>query len=456
MGTRRKFLIFIIAAIIALPAITGAQEAGGSSFRKSDSLTLALYNQADWKGLRKAGKEAMRAEIDYYYLRMRLGQACFETKNYLMAEKHFDKALEFNEKDPVAGEYLFLSQLEMNHTAEAMRTFSSLSVAQQQSLQSLRPRSAAVSVTAGQLFSNQPDYFVHFDLDGAENYYGEVDLTMEGLDFSGTLAWTWRNGFAVTGGYTFLNIEKNRRVSIGDSIAVDDLYPVRQHQFYLSGRIPVVKDLSIIPAVSYILNSYEAVSPAYHPDSADYSFPVVTEKDASVIAFLEVQRDFRIITTGLFAAYSNLNGKDQYQAGFHLLAYPFGNLNLYTSSRLLNHRNNGEDAIIFEQMAGVRVFRPLWAEVNATFGEMRNYHENYAFTVYNFADRMKFRGGARLIWVTGRTVTVTGEYIFLHRKGNRIVYSNAGTPEVPSVIPITFEDDFYNHIFLISLNMKLL
>jgi hypothetical protein len=105
-------------------------------------------------------------------------------------------------------------------------------------------------------------------------------------------------------------------------------------------------------------------------------------------------------------------------------------------------------------MIGGRLFHPLWAEVNATFGKMMDYHENSAFIVYNFADEMVFKGGGKLIWTISPRTTLTAEYIMLERLGNYLVYDNVGTSGQVEVGPVTKTVHFYNHFVVLGLNWK--
>ena len=80
-------------------------------FNRINTETYRFYEEQKWDSLIHLGKEALNQEIDYYYLRMRIGIACYNKKNYRKADDHFRVALEFNQEDPVALEYLYYSML---------------------------------------------------------------------------------------------------------------------------------------------------------------------------------------------------------------------------------------------------------------------------------------------------------------------------------------------------------
>src|ERR1035437_780409 len=86
-----------------------------------------LYQQKNWSGLIHFGNQAIEKGFDYYYLRMRIGTAYFEKKNYRSAQKHFKKALSFNASDDVATEYLYYCHIfnaQYDHARKFTKKFS--------------------------------------------------------------------------------------------------------------------------------------------------------------------------------------------------------------------------------------------------------------------------------------------------------------------------------------------
>jgi tetratricopeptide (TPR) repeat protein len=446
MGKAKRFLIVALLALCSL--VIRAQE---KNFQEYDRQSLELYNQGNWKQLIRLSNQAFRDGYDYYYLRVRAGIACFETGNYMKAALHFREALAFNEKDAVAGEYLYGCYLQLNRTADAIKVFDELPASVREKLKKSLPKIRQANVETGPVLSNQMDSFDTLDLDGADNIYGEADINQDGYYFNAGLSWGFKKGYSVYGGYSLVKLNKTKMAQIGDTLSVEDQYPLIQHQFYLNGNIPLGKGFSVMPALNIILDRFESVMPRLAEDSVSYLFPVEKTKLGAYIGYLSVTKDFQIVQTSLFAAYSNLNKVNQVQAGFRVVAFPFGNLKFYLSSALLDHINDGNSSIIFEQMLGIRLFKPLWTELNATFGRMENYHENNAFVVYNIADKMTFKGGVKIILMLTPGWIITGEYLYLQREGEYVEYSMVAPPDNTEVKPVTKLQDFQNHIYLIGL-----
>jgi tetratricopeptide (TPR) repeat protein len=118
----RFLIIFLLIANTSLE-LTAQQPA---SFQEVERQSFDLYQKGEWKELIRFSNEALKEGFDYYYLRVRAGIACFETKKYMRAALHFRQALSFNENDFLAGEYLYGCYLELNKSMEAYEIYKKL------------------------------------------------------------------------------------------------------------------------------------------------------------------------------------------------------------------------------------------------------------------------------------------------------------------------------------------
>lgn len=447
---------YLIPALIIL-LFSGLSLPGKSQDRKNtyqyyDQKSLELYNKGDWKELSRLCSEALKDGYDYYYLRIRAGIAGYERERYMTAAMHFEAALGFYTADPVAGEYLFYCYLELNRWPDVYKVYNELPPSLRAKLKEHLPKNVEANMDAGPVFSNQMAVYDTIDLDGPDNIYGETEIIQDGYYFDAGLAWKFKKGYSLYGSYSLVKLNKVKKVQIDNTLSVDDDYPLVQHQLYLNGNIPFGNGFSIIPAFNLVTYNYKVVMPKVSPDSTRFLFPVKNFNENSFIGYLSVNKDFMIVRTSLFLSYSNLNAVNQFQAGFRFTVYPYGNLNFYLGSTLLNNRNDGNNSIIFKQMAGFRLFKPLWAEIDATFGRMDNFHDNQAYVVYNIADRMKFKGGARAILMLSPRWLITADYLYLWREGNYLTY--AVQPD-ESIAPVINQKDFNNQIVLLGITWKI-
>lgn len=85
-----------------------------------DSITYANYLQKDWKQLVKNGREAERADIDFYYLDYRMGIAYYFLANYMDAIPYFEAVVYENKADASAYSYLYYSLLYSGKEEQAL------------------------------------------------------------------------------------------------------------------------------------------------------------------------------------------------------------------------------------------------------------------------------------------------------------------------------------------------
>lgn len=448
MSSPKRFLILIFMFAFAQQLLSqDLKLTSGAADRES----LALYESGEWKALLAYCNHAISDSVDGYEIRYRAGQACYHLKKYMKAVLHFNEALAFCAGDPLAEEYLFNSYLELDRFEDARRVLEQLPEEQREAFRKRLSHHYRVKGETGPLFSNEMAKTDTLDLDGTDNLYGEADITQDGYCINAGVARDFNGGFGLCIEYTYVKLNKNKMVQAGDSLAADDLYPLTQNQLYASGMIPVGKNYTVLPAFHYTTERYTTIAPRLSPDSAGYIFPVEMFIAGSWIGYLSITRDLRIIRASVFGAFSDLNDKNQYQGGFQVVAYPLGNLKFYTSTKLLDHINDGDHNFIFEQVAGGRIYRRLWAEISATLGNMENYHENNAAVVYNLAERITFKSGAKLIYSFDPRWTVNAEYLYFKRAGQYVQYIQG---EGDSIVKTDKEMDFNNQVVLLGLTFN--
>ena len=81
--------------------------------------TYTYYLQRDWSNLITLANKALKQNIDYYYLRVRLGIAYYNQKKYANAILHFQEARKQNSAEKLSLEYLYYALLKMERYDEA-------------------------------------------------------------------------------------------------------------------------------------------------------------------------------------------------------------------------------------------------------------------------------------------------------------------------------------------------
>lgn len=350
-----------------------------------DSLTYSHYENSDWESLKKSSREALRKDLDYYYLRMRAAIAFYETANYRIAEKHFKKALGWNEIDPVSREYIYYSMLFAGKNKEA-------SLFYKKNEQFLKDKVVS---------KNKPVRDLYLDIAYHINLKKDIKTLFVPESFTGISGYqtVTRNFFYgsfllrhdITRYFTFshggtLLRKNNYYFSVTPERTLDsDDHHINQNQYYAN--------LSFYPGGGFNLNSsihfINVVSPEliYRERGFGnlYSIPGINEN--YLLYRFSARKHLGLFTTGAGISFSNLNNRDQFQKDVHLIFFPLGNRDLYTVTSLYHISDKtvvGEDShFTFQQNAGFKLAENFWAEIRYWNGKLKNLAINEGFVIYN-------------------------------------------------------------------------
>lgn len=396
-GSRRTTLALYL---LLVPLALGAQD-----FVEIDKETYQLYLDKQWEQLIRKGKEALSDGIDYYYLRMRIGIAFYEQKDYRSARVHFRQALRLNENDPVATEYLYFSCLLAGQAQQAAILYEDIPEGRRKDIPG--PGLKIIDrVGVEFLFcASQTDELLEnpYTFSFVEDPY-EV-MTRDFHNMSIYLSHSLKPGFSLSHGYTYLDKSNFYYYNSGiDSFRYDG-QKVKQHQYYISPAYTAPGGLTISPAFHYLSVAYEVpyrVSSGSPGPGGNQPIPVagggyvalqdyrINQYVAGINVFQEAGK-FRIRFS---AVYSNLNFADQLSARAGVIWYPQGNLDIYLGGEISAHSadiQNRELGWIQDFIFGYGIASKVWLEIAATGGPMRNYTESNGFIVYNSLDWMKYK-----------------------------------------------------------------
>ena len=102
----KKSVISLIIIFVSVYQLSG-QIFVDNDYKMLDSVTYVDYINQDWEKVIYTGNIALNKNIDYFYLRMRMGIATYYLGRFPEAADHFENALIFNSKDQTAQLYLY-------------------------------------------------------------------------------------------------------------------------------------------------------------------------------------------------------------------------------------------------------------------------------------------------------------------------------------------------------------
>ncbi len=398
------------------------------TFTEVDVQTYQLYLDKDWDGLIRAGREALKTDFDYYYLRMRIGIACYEKKNYKSAQAHFRKALEFSQGDPVASEYLYYAYLFAGQSQQAARLYDRFP----DSLRRKIPDAGLKAVDRISVEYLQNHTFTDELIDDPGTFdglpYGVRIITRNFRNLNLSLKHQMHPGTSLTHAYTYLGKDSYYYYDDGiDRFGVDG-QRVNQHQYYLSPSITSDRGFVFSPFFHFLYVSYEvadlSAGGAGPGGGTDGLFR--KEKETQVAAGANLHQYLGPVSLRVGGLYSNLNRAKQFTGSAGLTWYPLGNLDLYLGASLSAHTEDigaGGVELIPGMLLGFGMASRVWLELSGSYGDMKNYTAFDGSVVYNGLDWMKYQGLASII-------------IPLTEKGSRLYVGARYAGYVNSFIPL--------------------
>jgi len=378
-------------------------QAGKSQdFVSVDKKTYDLYMEKHWDELIQAGKEGLKQDIDYFYLRMRIAIAFYEKKNYKASQAHFRKALEFNEGDPVALEYLYYAYLLAGQSQQAGMLVKEFTPSLEEKINP--PSGKFADILSLEYLYNFND--TEHILGDPDKYfsglpYGYQLITLNFSNLNAMLHHEFSPGITLTHAYTYLNKKNFYYYDDGLSRFADDGQKVIQNQYYINPSFSTQGGLTIAPAFHILRIRFQAPyvvsgggSPGFGGGSGSsirYT-DLISHHFVGGLNLLQYAGRFAIRLGGI---YSSMNNASQLTGTAGLTWYPLGNLDLYLGSSLNVHNefNNEETSIelIPDFLLGFGISSKVWMEFSGAYGNMKNYTEGNGYIVYNGLDWMKYK-----------------------------------------------------------------
>lgn len=378
-----------------------------ASFVYLDSLSYQQYLQEDWSALIKTTRKAYKNNMDYYYMRMRTGIAYYEKQRYMLAEKHFEKAEEFNDIDKINKEYIYYSKLFSGKQKDSYLYY----------------------------YKNESQLKKSVDLKKKGVAYFNLDVVYHNnpVDNVTSLFQDFHNGNPIDGeqlvtlNYRLTNfklahdLSKNLRLVHGGSLLYkNSYYYLNTNEFFLGDEINGIKQIQYYGGLNYIPIDGLNITGAVH--FLRYSFPTYLSGGSGMGGMggmgtssiylpgysgnflssrISAYKYIGLINIGGGISYSTLNYKKQLQKDYRLVIYPLGNLNLYTVSTVFQVSDEDDldkqNYTSLKQEVGFKALGNIWMEAMLQFGEIKNYTDHNGFCIYNGNDTQTSRFDFSLI-----------------------------------------------------------
>ena len=237
---KKNQLTYYLIGLLAIMGMTHrlhAQEA--PTFRSVDAKTYHYFLDQKWDSLVAVGKTALKSDIDYYYLRIRLGIAYFNKGKYAKAIQHLQKATKFNSGDSTALEYMYYAYRSYNrplyqsHIAKQLKES-----ARQRILKQFPLYRNSFSPEVGYQGDNKLAYVYNPSL-GVLQFDLPQSFMFFGLDYK-----HYFGGIALNATYEYFD-SRRMKETITPLSTIDEKYNVAEHHFYVNTEISSKNKLTI-------------------------------------------------------------------------------------------------------------------------------------------------------------------------------------------------------------------
>lgn len=357
------FRLINFTLIVLMHHIAYAQNSNDFAYYNNE--TYRLYTELDWTNLKRVGKDAIENGHDFYYLRMRLGIAFYQTGNYVSAARQFKKALDFYPESADARNYLY-SCYEFLGRIHESRAFYNVTNEKSKFIRS-------VYLEPGYKFSDaiSPTRDVRYMFIGMNHEFGRRVTLFHGYQRLGADFVTL---FAGNGG-------------IGPGSGTFEYpYSIFQNEYYVSMTWLVSKGFHLVPAYhfQYVYgNGFSGTNQAF--------------------SFQLIKWLGRVKLYGGYS-FAKINREHQQQAELGLLYYPLGNANIFLQFQGTGHTENSTNNFISFNKLGLKVLSKTWLEGFGSVGDMNNFLEMNGYVMYNQLDTITSKWGVGINQYIGKSL----------------------------------------------------
>ncbi|MCK5337160.1 MAG: hypothetical protein KAJ50_00060, partial [Bacteroidales bacterium] len=320
------------------------------TYKQVDSIMYANFTTENWEEVILTGKDALQNNIDYFYLRMRMGIACYNTGNYRSAAGHLVKAGDFNPGYWLVKEYLYHSYLYSGQHDEAALIAGNLN-------DGLREMSGIKKPKAFSTFylETGPEFSDNLDKHEMDHLPGGQDLMEQ--DLYGNSFYTHLGAklqihpnISMYAGFSNLRISKQAGLQYAwnspDSIVQYEWgfakffpsspkvetssydYTLKQNGVYVNANILLGRGWSFTPALNYVhvntksididnnssfvrdtayyIPAIDSVAFIYY-DQASFDIRPTTLILNNFVVSLALNKQISVFDLGIFGSWSNLN-----------------------------------------------------------------------------------------------------------------------------------------------------
>ena len=390
-----KNILHIIFLVISFQSFV--LKAQDTTLQNIDAQTYKLYTEKNWKELIKFSKQAIDSNIDFYYLRMRLGIAYYEQHRYSLANKHFKKAKEFYNNN-IVDEYLYYSYFFGGNFAEAEKLSNNFtdSLKNKLQLEKIKTISSFNLIYAGLINS---DYDKLKEIKTNKPYTSVFNRFRDKYNqyFGASIGLHYNPNFSSILSFGYLYQPKTQVIQniVSDSSMYNS---TKQSNAYIS---LIYNSLNIDWYLAY--NFINIVDDYNNIVEEEIKEKHIKYNDMLIAGGIKYNQPYYSIMAS--TSFSNLNSHQQFQLSPSIYLYPKANKNIVffvePTYQYITDKNNkkkhkqsndttsfSENNFIFKIGLQAKIYKSLFGEIDYYNGKIYEFNELGGSIVYNDVDKI--------------------------------------------------------------------
>lgn len=412
-------ITFFFSLFFFLCNLTKAQET--IDYPYIETKTSQLYFASQWDSLIYIGQQGIDNNIDYFYLRLRIGIAYYYQEKYSKAIIHLEKAQKMNPQDEYTNSFLYLSYKYIGRDLDAEVTGMKLSDSLRKS--ELYKKTPFFSSLYLELGATSEGSYTPVAIPKKSPITKETSNKINSLqyDFLGLTnqITPWLSIFYgysnLSSSYTNYTYQKFTHPTFIKETKTE--VPINQQQLYFNSKIRISKGFVFHPYFHSITTKTNLSNFSYSGDST------IVFKD--YILGGGVFKQVKNVEIGLEFSKNKMNNKNRLQLIAGLIWYPLSNKKIYFGSNItfLNGKkdmaakkgNNSINYYLTGKIGG-KILKNIWAETTLYSGNIQNSHIGSGFIFFNSPNKYNFMSNTTLFFLF-KKVTLTIRYQYSSLKG---------------------------------------
>ncbi len=392
---KKKIILSTIVFVLSMNAFSQENLIPAEVEKKS----LQLFEQKNWNELIPFVQTSLAEGIDYFYLRMRIGIAYYQLKNYTKAEMQFKKALTFNSTDELAKEFLYYSYLFNAKYDEAKTLSFDFSESLLTKVGAKKDNSIVMAfVEGGTKISDSAKYYNK--ITKSQSNYFDPALYLQ----AGILHYVGKHT-SLLHAITFFN----QASSVGT---------ITQFQYYVNAAFSLKNNWKLSPALHWMnlgITSQISLAPPFTPPG----FPPQPSRTQTIktvnnyfVGSFDLSKRMNNLTLSVGTTISNMNNTTQLiHSGFFSIA-PLGNTNFLFGCTAYFHTTDSYSTLNTSLIPFISVnpMKQLSLKLSYLTGNKENFVEQNGYLINNSPDLTTSRFSILLNGDVSKKMTIYGLY----------------------------------------------